>query len=108
MKKIRLYHNQNCSDCARLARLTQALDWLDRVEISTEVPPTGALGLGEIAVQELRSGEVFLGIAATRAVCRQVPAYFLYRAVTRAAVRLEWVIADYRARNRAWSRGVSR
>lgn len=78
MKKIRLYHNQNCSDCARLARLTHALDWLDRVEISTEVPPTGALGLGEIAVQELRSGDVFLGIAATRAVCRQVPAYFLY------------------------------
>lgn len=78
VKAICLYHNPDCSDCARLARLTHRLDWLDRVDISTQIPPAGPLDLGEIAVQDLRSGHTLLGVAATRAVCRQIPAYFLY------------------------------
>ncbi len=39
-----------------MARTHHFFDWLDRFEDSTEIPATGPLPLGEIAVQELASG----------------------------------------------------
>lgn len=78
MKKIRLFHNPACPDCVRLAKLTRRLDWLGRVEVSTDIPLSGPLELGEIAVQDLRSGQIFLGVEATKAVCWQIPVYFFY------------------------------
>jgi hypothetical protein len=76
MKTIRLYRNPACRKCARIARLHHLFDWLGRFEDTTEVPPTGPLRLGEIAVQDLRSGQTFKGAEAFRQLCRQLPAYW--------------------------------
>jgi hypothetical protein len=39
MKRIRIYRNPACARCARMARMHQRLDWLDRVEVTTQPPP---------------------------------------------------------------------
>lgn len=90
MKKIRLFYNIDCRDCARLARITRRLDWLNRVELSTEVPPTGPLAPGQIAVQDLRSNCVYLGLEATRNACRQIPAYVPYGILLRIPFVARW------------------
>ena len=77
MKAIRLYRNARCEKCARLARVHRAFDWLDRLEDTTAIPPTGPLRLGEIAVQELASGQTLKGIECFRLLCRHIPAYRL-------------------------------
>jgi hypothetical protein len=76
MKTIRLYRNPGCAKCARLARIHHGLDWLNRFEDTTEVPPTGALSLGEIAVQDLASGKTLKGLECFRLLCKHVPAYW--------------------------------
>lgn len=78
MSKIKLFYNSSCSDCAKLAVLTKKLDWLKRVDISTEVPASGELEPGEIAVFEYATSKYFTGVYATRKVSLNVPAYFLY------------------------------
>ena len=75
---VTLHYNAGCSDCARQARRTSNLDWLSRVRVSTEESPLGEVPRGEIVVVDNGSAKVFTGIYATRAVCMQVPAYFLY------------------------------
>ena len=77
MKAIRLYRHPKCDRCAGYARLHHQLDWLDRFEDTTETPPTGQLRVGEIAVQNLRTGETLKGIACFRLLCKHIPAYWL-------------------------------
>jgi hypothetical protein len=75
MKRITIYHHKDCAKCRKIARVHKALDWLGRVEISTGTPKTGPLQMGEIAVEDARTGETALGVDAVRAIARQVPAY---------------------------------
>ena len=75
MKIIRLYYNAECPGCARIARFDQRLDWCHRLEISTHYPGPVPLRLGEIAVQDLRTGEMTKGAAAFRQLCRHLPLY---------------------------------
>jgi hypothetical protein len=75
MKRITLYQHRDCDRCRKIARVHKALDWLDRVRISTDAPATGPLQPGEIAVQDVRTGEAVLGVGAVRRVFRQIPLY---------------------------------
>ena len=75
---ITLYYNVSCPDCERKANRTVKLDWLNRVKVSTEDSPVGEVPKGEIVVVDNSANRVFTGIYATRMICMQVPAYFLY------------------------------
>ena len=75
MKAIRLFRHPACAKCARYARMHHRFDWLDRLDDSTDVPPTGPLRFGEIAVQDLATGEMFKGVACFALLCRHIPAY---------------------------------
>ena len=75
---ITLHYNATCGDCARKAQQTAKLDWLNRVRISTEDSPIGQVPRGQIIVVDNTSQRVFTGIYATRIICMQVPAYFVY------------------------------
>ena len=76
MASIRLYRHPDCARCARYARLHHRLDWLGRFEDSTDVSPVGPLRLGEVVVQDLRSGATLRGAAGFGLLCRQIPAYW--------------------------------
>ncbi len=54
------------------------MDWFRRVDLSTENSPLGETPVGEIVVVDRKSRKVFTGVYATRKLCLQVPAYFLY------------------------------
>ena len=75
---ITLHYNSFCDDCARKARQTAKLDWLNRIKISTEDSPIGKVPRGQIVVVENATQKVYTGIYATRMICMQVPAYLLY------------------------------
>ncbi len=75
---ITLHYNATCGDCARKAHWTAKLDWLNRVRISTEDSPIGEVPRGEIVVVENANQKVYTGVYATRMICMQVPAYFIY------------------------------
>lgn len=76
MKRIRIYRHPECRRCARIARTHHRLDWLDRIEDTTVPPPGRApVRMGEIVVEDLRSGRLLEGLDALRAIWRQVPAY---------------------------------
>ena len=75
---ITLHYNPTCDKCTRKARQTAKLDWLNRVRISTEVSPIGEVARGVIVVVEEETQRVYTGVYATRMVCMQIPAYFLY------------------------------
>ena len=75
---ITLHYNATCGDCARKAQQTANLDWLNRVQISTEDSPIGQVPRGQIIVVENATQKVFTGVYATRMICLQVPVYFLY------------------------------
>lgn len=77
MKTIRIYRNPRCPRCARLAALHLRLDWLRRIEDST-APPAGRtpLRMGEIVVENLRTGALLEGAQAVRAIARSVPLYW--------------------------------
>ena len=75
---VTLFYNADCPGCARQAKRTARLDWLSRVQISTDDSPIGPVPRGEIVVADDESERVFTGIYATRAVCMQVPAYLPY------------------------------
>lgn len=78
MTSIKLFYHPTCADCAKKANITKRLDWLGRVDLSTETPPTGALEIGDIAVYDYQSQQYFTGIYAVRKVSMQVPAYYIY------------------------------
>ncbi len=75
MAAITIHYNAACGRCRRLARWTRRLDWLRRVRLSTERSPLGPVPMGETVVVG-RRGEIWTGIEATRAICRQVPLYW--------------------------------
>ena len=75
---ITLYYNAACPDCERKANTTAKLDWLNRIAISTKDSPIGQVPKGEIVVVDNVAKKVFTGIYATRTICLNVPAYFLY------------------------------
>jgi hypothetical protein len=76
MATIRLYRHPGCATCARFARWHRRLDWLGRFSDSTTVPPSGPLRLGQVVVQDLRSGATLHGAAGFELLCRQIPAYW--------------------------------
>jgi hypothetical protein len=75
MERIRIYRNPDCPKCARYARMHQRLDWFGRVSVSTATPATGALGLGEVVVEELDSGRMLRGADALERIFREIPLY---------------------------------
>lgn len=77
MKIIRLFRNSACAKCAGYTRMHHRLDWLNRFEDSTGTSPLGALRIGEIAVQDLRTGETLKGAECFRLVCHHIPLYWL-------------------------------
>jgi hypothetical protein len=83
MKRIRIHRNPHCAKCARYARLHARLDWFGRVENSTAVPPTGPLAMGEVVVQDLRSGRLLRGVTAARRIAAEVPLYAPLRLLLR-------------------------
>jgi len=77
MKTVRVYRNPDCARCAGYARWHERLDWLDRVETSTQMPPGRApLQLGEVIVGDLRDGSLHEGADGFALLARQVPAYW--------------------------------
>lgn len=83
MNTIRIYRNPACAKCARYARVHRFFDWRRRVEISTAVPPTGPLAMGEVVVQDIRSGRILRGAEALARICREIPAYAPLRLLLR-------------------------
>ena len=76
--KITLYYNPSCPKCARQAKRTAQMDWLNRVELLAEDSPLGPVPKGEIIVVEKKTREMFSGVYATQKVCLQIPLFFLY------------------------------
>lgn len=76
MISIRLYRHPRCPKCARIARLHHRLDWLHRFEDSTDISPLGPMRMGQIVVQDLRSGATLEGAQGFALLCRQIPAYW--------------------------------
>jgi len=89
MAAIRIYRNPGCAKCARYARMHHRLDWLRRVETSTDTPPrAGALHgvplrMGEVVVEDLATGVVHEGAEAFWQMCTHIPAYRLLRGLLR-------------------------
>jgi hypothetical protein len=75
MKMIRLHYHPDCPRCTRMARLDQRLDWHGRLEVSTHFPGPVPLRIGEIAVQDMCTGEISKGASAFRQLCRHLPIY---------------------------------
>lgn len=76
-RRLVLHYNAACPKCARKARRTARLDWLGRVELSTEESPAGPVPAGEIVVVDRQRGELLTGIYATRSICLHVPAFLV-------------------------------
>lgn len=70
MKAVRLYRHPECERCAGYARMHHRFDWLGRFEDTTQTPPTGQLLVGEIAVQDLRTGNGSSASSASASVPR--------------------------------------
>lgn len=70
METILLYRHPYCPRCAEYARMHHRFDWLGCFKDSAEIPPTGQLRIGEIAVQNLRTRETFKGITCFRLLCK--------------------------------------
>ena len=56
--------------------MTSKHDWLNRIKISTDIPPTGELEKGEIVLIS-SSGQAFTHGYALRKICLNIPLYFL-------------------------------
>lgn len=76
MKTVRVHRNPHCAKCARYARWHQRLDWLDRVEDSTQSPFARTMRMGEVSVRDLRDGTLRTGADGMALLFRQVPAYW--------------------------------
>ena len=76
MARIALHYNPECNVCVRQAERTARLDWLDRIDVTTEDSPLGTVRRGEIVVVDKAERTVLTGLAATRKVCMQIPLYF--------------------------------
>ena len=72
---IRIHRHAACPGCARTAAITTSLDWFGLVATSIRPPAGPPLLPGEIAVQDLESGEWHRGVAAVRQICFHIPMY---------------------------------
>ncbi len=72
---IRLYRNPDCADCAGRAALTRSLDWFGLVEHAARPPAEIQVPMGQIAVQDVQTGQWHRGIDAVRQVCFHIPLY---------------------------------
>jgi hypothetical protein len=80
MKTIRIYRHRECKRCEKIVRLHHRLDWFDRIDDTTLTPPgRSPLRMGEILVEDLRSGRLLEGVHAVRAIFREIPLYFPLR-----------------------------
>lgn len=50
-------------------------DWFDRTESSIEQPGRGPLRVGQVTVEDLRTGELAYGAAGFERISRQIPLY---------------------------------
>ena len=73
MAKIRIYRNPQCKRCARIARFHKYFDWANRIELSVSEPKSGPLALGEIAVEDLATGTMLLGLPPSLRFAGQYP-----------------------------------
>lgn len=97
MKTIRIHRHRDCDRCARMAATHHKLDWLDRVDDTTDPPPgRWPVQKGEIAVLDLRSGKLLEGVAAVRTIARQVPLYWPVLPLLRIPPLARWVDMDAR------------
>ena len=94
MKTICLYRNPDCARCAGYAHMHHRFDWLNRFGDSTEASPLGAMRIGEIAVQDLRTGETLKGIACFRLLCKHIPLYWLMLPLTYLPLVRQWIEND--------------
>lgn len=94
MKTLCLYRNPNCARCAGYARMHHRFDWLNRFSDSTDVSPVGAMRIGEIAVQDLRTSITLKGIACFRLLCKHIPAYWLMLPFTYMPPIRKWIEND--------------
>lgn len=74
MKPYTLHYNPQCSDCVKLARWNQRLDWLNRFERTVAPSSLGLPEPGDIHVIDNQTGQVYTGAYATRVVYSQLPA----------------------------------
>lgn len=79
MKTLRVYRNPHCAKCARFAKLNHLLDWLNRLEPSTDAPATGPLRMGEVVVEDLATGRIHRGVEGIEMVWRNIPVFMLLR-----------------------------
>lgn len=94
METILLYRHPDCQRCAGYARMHHRFDWLGRFKDSTEIPPTGQLRIGEIAVQDLRTRETLKGIACFRLLCKHIPLYWIVLPFTYVPSVRKWIEND--------------
>jgi hypothetical protein len=99
MRNIRIYRNAECAKCARYAAAHRFFDWLGHIEVSTTTPRTGALVPGEVVVEKLDSGEILRGADAFAEICRQIPAYALFRLLLRVPAARAFVDRDMKGCN---------
>jgi predicted DCC family thiol-disulfide oxidoreductase YuxK len=76
MKTVRIHRHPDCPRCARIVRMHHRLDWLGRIEDTTAPARSGALRMGEIVVEDLRTGRLLHGADAVEAILRAVPLYW--------------------------------
>ncbi len=96
MKKIRVYRNPDCARCAMFAAAYRYLDWLDRVEASTDAPKTGPLQLGEVVVEDLATGQIIRGAEGIELIARNIPAYAPLRLLLKLPVFRRYVDKEVR------------
>ena len=75
MRDILIHRHPDCARCARIARTHHAFDLFRNVADTTESPPTGALRMGEIVVQDRASGRIAQGAEAFLLITRAIPLY---------------------------------
>jgi hypothetical protein len=78
MKTIRVYRNPHCAKCAKFAKANHFLDWLGRVDSSTDTPPTGPLRLGEIVIEEYATGQIHRGVEGVELIWHNIPLFMLF------------------------------
>ncbi len=83
MKAILIHRHPDCARCARLARMHHRFDWRDRVGDTVAPPRSGPLRLGQIVVEDVRTGALHEGAAAFDVLCLQIPLYAPLRALLR-------------------------
>lgn len=78
MKTLRLYTHPDCQRCQRLMRFHSRFDWLGQLEHCIEAPSCGPLRMGQVVGLDLVRGQLLHGHHVMRALCRAIPAYWVF------------------------------